>query len=373
MTTDISGMGIAQSNVLEFVNQVLSQAQVIQEAENHMRAIQCAREIADAAFQSASQYKSTREALRKARIEERKAKEREDLRRKKEAEAAAKREAAAEAKARKKAAEQKRKQEEDKERADGHEEGDTGDADAPKRRRRGQGGEELSPDDYPVLRSYNIFSGKSIKVVEAMNTFVEQCLTGAPGIWRAKRPPFKRVLEAHDDYTVKQAVSGSTAIIAAAKAFTEEFAQILEKEPHTIKKTQKASDEVQQHLEALSLEQQAVAVLEREAENPSLELDEFCMVMDREELKKMIQRVVDEICTKHWSGSTPSEEVARKAKNEQMLYENVQLLGFAKGKSFSGVMSGLYPHLIYQVVGARVIALVDMVDVAWPGYRNVFL
>ena len=295
------------------------------------------------------------------------------MKRKKEAEAAAKREAAAEAKARKKA-EQKRKKEEDKERAE-HEAGEASasDAEAPKKRRRGRGAEELSPDDYPVLRNYNCFSGHSLKVVDAMDAFVQKCLAGVPVVWRARRPPFKKVLQAHDDYSQKTAVTGSTAITAALKAFTEEFAQTLEKEPATIKKTTKASDEVQQHLEALSLEQQAIAVLEGEAENPSLELDEFCMVMDREDLKKRIQHVVDDISTNHWSGSAPSEEAVHKAKNEQMLYENVQLLGFAKGKSFSGIMSGLYPHLIYQVDGARVVALVDIVDVAWLGYRDVFI
>ena len=204
----------------------------------------------------------------------------------------------------------------------------------------------------------------------AWTFFVEQCLAGVPVIWRAKRPPFKRVLEAHDDYTSKQAVAGSTAMQAAAKEYTEEFAQILEREPEAIKKTKRAGDGVQEHVEALSLEQKAIAVLEREAENPSLDLDEFCMIMEREELKHMIQHVVDDVSTNHQSGSKADEEVVHKAKNDQMLYENVQLLGFAKGKSFSGIMSGLYPHLMYQFDGTRVIALVDMADVAWPGYYH---
>ena len=341
--------------------------QVVQEAECHIRAIQCAKDIVDAAYQSASQYKSTREAIRKARIEENKAREREELKRQKEAEASAKREAAAAEKKRKQD-EKKRKKDAEKKAAEDNKEcdkeGDDGEGEPSKKRRRGRGGDELGPDDYPVL--CNRFVGHDcIKVVDTLETFVGGCCSALPSIWRARRAPFKKVMDADDNYTQKTSMAASTTIAAAVKAFTEEFAQVLETDPQKIKKTEKCPEEVLKHMEALSLEQQAIGVLEAEAENPTLYLDELCMVIDRETMQEHIQRVVDSMSAPDHFGNAAAEPLVHKAKNEQLLYNHSQFVGFAKGKSFSGVMTGLYPHLIYQLDGTRVIALVDIRHVAW--------
>ena len=331
------------------------------EGEAHIRAMQCAKHIVDAAHQSATQYKSTREALRKARIEEQKAQEKEKERRKKELEAERIREETQKKKEEEKREKQAQKDREKAEKADKEDKEDQQDgAGGGRRRRRGRGQGEMSETDHPVLATR--FSGHDVAVVDSIEKFVGKCLEGSAVIWRARRAPFKKILEVHDDFDTKSATASATLLHAGIREFTSEFAKILEKEPTKIKSTSLAPEGTQPCFEALSLEQSATSRLETEMQmdSPTLDLDSATLVLDRElvieQLQKSIQRLKD---------SDAGQAKLHQADQELMLFSKLHMIGFQKGCSFSGVMSGLYPHLIYQMDGTRAVSIVSITDVPW--------
>ncbi len=329
-----------------------------------MRALQCAKHIMEAAMQSASQYKSNRDALRKARIEEEKAAEREATRRKKEHEAEVKRKTA-EAERLVAKEEKKRKQQEQKDIAEkerGDTTGECGERSS-KRRRAPKGHDELGEDDFPVV--VNKFSGHDIKVVDSLDKFLESVLFGAPVIWRARRPPFKRVLESQDDFSSKEATQGTSLLHGDMRKFADDFAQAVESDPATVKKTEPASSDSQQYVQALALEGAAQNLLGKwlEETSPSLnEVEDGCLVIDRTLMNRKLNALVEDV------KCDPNSDAGliHKASQELMLYAKLQLLAFRKGSQFNGVMSGLYPHLMYQVDGTRAVTLIAIHDVPWP-------
>lgn len=326
-----------------------------------MRALTCAKEITDAAHMSASQYISTRDAIRKARLEEKKAKEREDARKEKERKAEAKKAAAkqkkAEEKQRKLEQQQQRLQEQQDAAAvaanaadqDGDDQDDANEKS--KARRRGKGSDELDPEkDHPILCER--FSGHEIKVVDTLDSFLSEALLGLPVIWRAKRAPFKRVFD-QSSYNQKNSYSAATALQAELKQFQDKFAQMAENDTSKIKHTDAAGQNVQEHLEALSMDVQFQSAMEKEIDNEETELDPSCVVVDHDALGPIIKSIADEM-------SKTDETTKHKAQQEVLLHENVQTIGFRKGQKFSGVMNGLYPHLLYQTDGTRVVAMASI-------------
>ena len=196
---------------------LLSQFQVASEAATHVRALSCMRQIAEAASSSAVQYRATRDALKKARAEEQRAKERELARQEKERARLAERErkkneAAAAAALHKQAA------------AEREPLGDSA-LGAADRRRRGKGTVEVGEDDAPVLREK--FAGHEVPCVGDVEMFCECALSGTPALLRWRRSAIKKFLEAAG-CDAKGTSAMNQLLIAEMKQFVGEFAEAIE-------------------------------------------------------------------------------------------------------------------------------------------------
>lgn len=331
-----------------------------------MRTVTTARHFIDAAHQSASQYKSTREALRKARLEEQRAHEREKKKREKEFERAKAKEKTAEDRKRKKAekdaakaataaAEAERKANENER------------EDSTAARRRGKGSAELTNEDLPIL--VNRY-GQEVPVVDTMEKICASSLTCDPVIWRARRLPLKKILES-SGLSSKNATNANMMLQAELKGFISESAERFENDPAKSKCTKCCSDQAQAINEALTFEY-AIRQAWDEAANDSeaIQAREPCLVVERPELQQAMDRIVAETeikAAKAQADGNPPDPCAvahaSASRQEATSFSKLHMLALRKGSTFSGVMPGLFPHLIFQSEGNRAMALVAIAEV----------
>ena len=326
---------------------------MIAATSEHWKALQLAKDFAEAAMQSATQYMSTREALRKARLEEQKAMDAERKRQEKEAKIAAAKEAARierEKKKAEKARERKERKEAEKAKKDleAHEN---------KGRRRGRGVDEIGEGDAPVL--VNKFVSRDVHMVDSLEAFMKAMTHGMPVIWRARRIPLKKVLKDSPDYSdEKQANQGATLLQAEFKSWLEEFVQKLESQPDKVRMTKSCSDQIKDMREALSLEHQLGKMLDNQCDDllhdPSL--NPCCCLLDREEMGEIMDKF-----TKECHDTSP--QCGHAAVQEGMLWSHLHQVAHQKGKTYSGILSGMFPYLMYQMEGTRAMALASISDV----------
>lgn len=344
-----------------------------------------------AAQQSAQQYMSTRHALIKARKDEDIAQQKEKARQEKQAKLQKEKEQKAKLAAQKREErkqqqeEEKKKQEEERKQqqeeqnqsnkekedevtADGKPE-DGADADPSKKtqgagastRRRGRGGNELGPDDLPVLT--NRFQDHDIPTVDTMDGFVKAMLKGTPALWRARRLPLKKVLQ-DSGMNQKDAHSMAIQLGTELKHFNNEFAQICNENPDKVKATNPLSEQVQDSRNSLSFEQVVCSALELEAQlaqkgEPTQGLNCESCVLERDAFLEEFDEV-----SKSIHGRATNVDVAKKnIEQERLLWGKGQLVAQQRGKTFTGVLSGLFPHVVYQSEGTKATAMVSIHEV----------
>ena len=328
---------------------------MIAATSEHWKALQLAKDFAEAAMQSATQYMSTREALRKARLEEQKALEAERKRQEKEAKVAAAKEAARierEKKKTEKAKERKERKEADKLKKDLEAQENKAGG-----RRRGKGVDEMGEGDAPVL--LNKFPTREVHMVDSLEAFMKAMTHGMPVIWRARRIPLKRVLKDNPDYSdEKQANHAATLLQAEFKTWLEEFAQRLESQPDKVRMTKSCSEQIAGMREALSLEHQLGKMLDNQCDDllhdPSL--NPCCCLLDRAEMGEILDRLTEEC-------KEVSPDCGHAAVQEGMLWSYLHQVAHQKGKTYSGILSGMFPYLMYQMEGTRAMALASISDV----------
>ena len=355
--------------------------QVRTEADLIMHGISCAKHIIDAATQSASQYRSTRDALRKARLEEKAAQERERKRKEKEDEREEKKRLKKEErdmqKASKKAEKQAEKEKEQAE-AEAAEEAEDGDdnANGKRKARRVRGAEELEPSDYPVL--LNRIGGCEMKVETEMKAFLEACLLGLPVVWRSRRSLIKKVLDECGSFEGKKSQNINQGLQADLRSFISEFAGLCEKEPEKVKSTRAVSEASQEARMALSMDASLVALLEEKVQAGE-KLPDAC-VLEYDDIAAELQTITDRMQEPEEKEGTKTKEkegtkikVNHQANQELQLWKALQMVGFRKGASFDGVMSGLYPHMIYQTEGSRAISIVSVEDATSQTHLAMFI
>ncbi|CAK9047012.1 unnamed protein product, partial [Durusdinium trenchii] len=345
---------------------------VLEEGRVHMRAIQVGKRIVEAAQQSAWQYKSTRDALRKARLEEERATDREEKKRQKAAEAEAarkKKEAERLAKKQEKELDRQRKKKEAAEQEAQEDQAQDGDDQngAGARRRRGKGAQELTDSDHPVLA--NRFSGHEVPVVDTMPKFIPACLKCDPVIWRARRRQTKKILE-EGGLGGKTALNTNCMLQAELKTFISEAATTFESDATRVKITKAMSEQAQQSaLDPLSLELPFTRKLEEEADDQAAAEDrEPCLLIEREVLTQALLKCKEQAAADEAEADEASIKTAKirthTAKQDLFHFSKLQMVGFKKTGTFSGVVSGLFPHLVYQSEGTRAMAMVNIYDVA---------
>ena len=62
------------------------------------------------------------------------------------------------------------------------------------------------------------------------------------------------------------------------------------------------------------------------------------------------------------TAENPESQKAKQASTEHQLWENLQMVAHQKGKSYDGVMSVFYPHMLFQLEGSRAISVVSISD-----------
>ena len=359
------------------------------DAEIHLSALHIGKNIVDAAHQSASQYKSIRNALKKAKRDETLAEEREAKRKKKDEESARKKEVKAKERAeikQQKLEEKHAKQQEQAaaaaEEDDDHQEDgeDERDGDGRKRKKRRVKGavDEITDADYPCLA--NRFSGFEAQVADSLEAFSQACLLGHPVVWSNKRSQIKKLLDLSFDFDSKTSASTNTALVSELKNFTSSFAEVVEGDPNKVKSTQLTSDQTQSATVALSLDFQFREALEtiingNLSKDDTLNYRHTC-VLDREELINALSSKLEVVQGSAQEGDAgearPNTPALRQAQQELNLYKSIQMVGFARGKQHDGVLSGLFPHLLYQMEGTRVITTCSILDVSFSVYQVSF-
>ena len=335
-----------------------------------MLAIENAKQLAEAGAQSAKQCLSLRIALRQARQDEQVAREKEATRlqklktareekQRKDDEKAAKKEQAQLAKM-----EEKRRKAEEKQKATAEAE-NPDDEQKTRQRRRGRGVDELiEGTDAPCL--VNRFPSVEVPVCKDSEEFVTLMLQGLPVTWRAKRPPFKRILESSGfSEDSKVLANAATVIQSEWKAFMSSFAEEVQSNPELKKRNRSCSSEVQAFREALSLDMLADRLRESYLEEESADLGQ-CTVMEEGVIKEFLDKFNEE------KKATLSEDDARKMLNEINMYRTLHLVGMPQGKGFAGTFGGLFPHLVYQMEGVKAISLVRAADVALDVFNHSF-
>ena len=313
-------------------------------------------DLVEAASQSAKQAVQTRQAQRKALAA---AKEREKARLEKERKAAEKKRAEKEQKdkerAEKQAAEkarkeaEKRRKEEEKNNSNG-----TGGE-----RRRGRGTDELSDGtDISVLTTR--FPNCDVQVVQTMDEFINLAPMGLPIIWRARRMPSRKVLEAADpDADSKTISSGTTLLKTEFKQKLSEFAQTTAQEPMLVKRPLEVSEQAQELTQSLRMDSVLKAMLEtRLAPNEENEIDmpHPCAVMEEEVLQSILEKTKADL-------DVADASSAQSRASEICTWSKLHMVGFQHGKTFSGVCQGLWPFVTYQLEGTRAVAFVSIDDV----------
>lgn len=325
-------------------------AKVQAEAHDHIVGLDIAKNLAEAALQSSRQCRQTRTALKKARAEEQAMKDREIARQKKEAEARLKREAEKEKKDREKE-EKRRQKEEDKKRKREEEKATEAENVNADKRRRGRGTEEIGEADWPILSSR--FSKHEIHVFDELKRFAESFIDGFPSIWRARRSHVKKVLEAHDTYDAKSTTSASMLLKAEFKQYLSKFAEKCSSDKDVIKSPAQVSEQCQEHAPPLRLDQAVLEYLEHLAQQSR---PAQCVVLD----ESLVEPLLDDSLANIQFVDAMAKS---KAECEVAFYRNLHLVGFQHGKCFSGLMQGLWPHLMYQMEGTRAMCFASFEDV----------
>ena len=292
-----------------------------------------------------------------ARTEFRRIRQQNEKRKEKEAEAEKKRAAAAEARAAKKRADKAAK-EAARAAEEAEDDDDEGEANAatnvgPRRKkaRRCKGVDEIGESDFPVIA--NRFTDFEVPVVSDHEEFVKLCVSGKAAIWRSKRLLIKHVLELDGGFDQKLATNTNLAIAAESKNFISEFAALAESDPNKTKHTKIVSEQMQVATEALSMD---LCFQQHLDDTPDLRKAYVCPRADVIEELERLKQVIEE-------KDGDNQRAVHQAGQELNLFKLLQMIGFARGKSHDGVLSGLYPHLLYQMEGTRVITIVDIVDV----------
>ena len=331
-----------------------------------MKPLDTAKHLADAAIQSAKQCLSTRAALRQARIDEQNEMEKERVRLEKEKaaqevkekkkvakeiEQGRKREAAAAKKQAK--AEQKRKE---KEQAAAE---DNGPKKKDTERRRGRGADELvDGDDPPCLT--NRFVCAEIPTIDDMEAFAAFLVHGVPVLWKARKPPMKKVIEQHGEITDKKELANAATLIASEwKAFLSNLAEEAAVDSSLKKKNKSCTLELQGFRDALTLDSQVQAFLEKEIAEPTTSFDPR-LVMQRGVLKEYMAEF-----TAAPELQAIDEESRKRMQQEISMYDVFHLVGMPKGQSFAGTFGGLFPHLYYQLEGTKAVSMVSAADASW--------
>lgn len=340
-----------------------------------------ALDVAEAAVQTASQYSSTMQALQKARKEEKKAYEKDQARRKKELEAQKSRELKAAAKAQKKAeakaaAEAKNKKagegegestgdedpgEMEVEGTQGDAEGDNQQRKKPAARRRGRGGSELTDDDLPVL--VNRFPDQAIPVYDSVEGLLKAMTRGSPAIWRARRAPLKKIFQ-DEGLQAKDAQNMVIQLGSELHSFIALFAEKCNENPEQVKSTHGLTEQVQHCKQLLALEVQLCQLIEKEHAKAAAGTHDgstanlACTVIDKDSFLQEFEVAANQVAL-----AAPMADTEKMASQEREMWCQAQMVAHQRGKTWSGVLSGLYPHLVYQSEGTRAIALVPIQDV----------
>ena len=229
----------------------------------HCKAIQNVKTLAEACHLSAKQCLATRHALRQARIDEQAEIEREQKRLEKEAKTKAAKEEKAKVrqankaakKAKAAAAAEQRKAEKEKEKEEGQN----------RSTRRGKGADELLDGEDPYCLTSR-FPECEVPVLDTMDHFVQSMCQGIPAIWRARRPPLKKVLDAHGEMEGKAVHAATTLLHSENRTFLSEFAEQVdqaEQQGGSATKTIRGlSQEAQAYRDAFTLDSQVNALLD---------------------------------------------------------------------------------------------------------------
>ena len=346
-------------------------SKVKNEAKLHLSALAIGKHIAEAAYDSATQYRSNREALRKARQAEAIAQEKEAKRQKKEQAAEEKRKLKETEKEEKKQEKKREKEEQQKraaEEADAADEADDDNDDdeggRKRKKRRVRGAiDEITDMDHPVLA--NRFSGFEAETTSSMTEFLARCLQGDPVVWANKRSQVKKLLDQSFHFDAKTSASTNMAMAAEVKDVTSKFAEIVESDPNKVKHTDVVSEQTRVAGEALNLDINLQELLENMYNDGSGKSRRpHTCVLERDAMKAALEaKLKDAENAAQATAAEASATAVRYAKQELTLYSSLQVQSFQKGKQHDGVMSGLFPHFIYQMEGTRVMAICSIRDV----------
>lgn len=357
------------------------------ETISHARAVNLAHKLIDAAWQTCSQIKSTREALRKARMEERKRQDAEQKRQKKEIAAAKvreekriKREADKAAKAAAKAKDKKNvpvihdddgDHDEAAQVEDNQEEvpGEEGKEKNQKRqfRRRGKGADEVGDADPLVLRTR--FPSHEAMVSESFSGWLESVVQGQVSVFRCRRSAMKKVLTESDALTESDVKAANLQLLSEQKKFLADFVALLEQNPDKTKTSRPTSEAIQMILADMALDytiQSTVDNINSDATRDDSALP--IMHIDRESFQKVLGNSL-ETCKSEFRGEPEQIRMQETLAAQEVLnYKQLQFVGFRHQKVWSGMFP--YAHFQYQLEGSRVLAVASVHDVSWTALRN---
>ena len=138
---------------------------------------------------------------------------------------------------------------------------------------------------------------------------------------------------------------------------SQSFAQLCESDPDRVKKTKNAPVELQEYSDALSMDGLVQALLEEELDKKMLDIPPF-LVMDKQSFLKRY----DKEKAKIEKTFGESEKLSMAFQSERLIFSNLTLVGLQRGKTAAGTLTGLGPHLIYQLQGVRAIAFASVAD-----------
>ena len=322
-----------------------------------------AQKLVDAAWQSCTQFRQTRDALRKARVEEAKALESERKRKEKEAQAEkvreekrAQKEAAKAAKAAKAASE---KPQDDAAPANAEAEAEAAEDPKRKPRRRGKGLDELGDSDAPVLR--HRFPDHEAAVYEGLEDWLECVGAGKPCIFRSRRSSLKKVLSSSTTLDQRDAKSANVQLQAEIKKFLADFVEKIQQEPSSSKVSKAASSVLQAVLPDLALDSTIRHLVEEEANAQGAQEENAPedwppkLCMDRADFLEMLEHTAFEI-----KKDFPSEQDWKGVLQDVGIFKVITLVACPHGSFWSGVIQ--YPHFHYQMEGSRVMAMASIPD-----------
>lgn len=246
--------------------------------------------------------------------------------------------------------------------------GDEGEQKSSKRRR-GCGTEEIGEQDPGVLR--NKFSGKEVSVVDCHEEFLKTMSHGSPVVWRARRPPIKKILELSEEFEQKDITKAPVALHADLKTFMEAFVTAAQSDPEKNKSTKATSEDFQKFHAAFTLEHQMEKLLESQFDENTRDprVNRKCVILDRLHVQDDLEAKATG--TKDADGKPAKPN--RAAEQVGLLWNKLHMVAHRHLHCFTGVINGLLPHLIYQMEGTQVISMVKISDVPCQHVRDVII